>query len=296
MSRRLCACVGSALAVVGLVGCGDLRPDQNAHAHGSADWEQIAQEHIEYLAQVDGQLIEFDVPKDIAPPIYNEYRFALGDTMKIGMYGFPSYWRNNIIVTADGTISYLDQTGIPAAGLSVAELREEIAKRMVSLVKYPVVMIKPDEVAGHRYVLLGKIIDKGSFPIDQPLRILDVMARARGIETGLQGGSTVEVANFDQSFLVRENEFVPIDFQSMLQEGDLRYNIYVHPGDIFYFPSTVNTEIYIMGKVSEPGSHPYNNGMTLTAALASREGFDDDAFLMKFLSYVATLPDQKSTS
>ena len=69
---------------------------------------------------------------------------------------------------------------------------------------------------------------------------------------------------------MRDGQRIPIDFQALIQEGDLRYNIHVHPGDFIYFPSTLASEIYVLGNVRSPGAQAYAGSMTLGSALARR--------------------------
>ena len=182
--------------------------------------------------------------------------------MDLSVYGHGELDRGGgVRVAADGTFAWLGYPAIQAAGRSVAELRADLEARLErDLLRRPVVMIQPDTVVGHRYHVMGKVIDKGSYPLDRPLRLLDAIARCRGIEVGLQDGSTVEIADYDHSLLIRRGTVVPIDFQALLQDGDVRYNIHIHPGDFAVLPK----------RDDQPRLHLGRRGRSWNASLYQR--------------------------
>ena len=83
---------------------------------------------------------------------------------------------------------------MPAVGRTLAELRQAITEDAAQWYKHLVVTVAVTKVHGHHYLLLGKMVDKGRYPLDRSWRLLDVLARARGIEAGLLDGNTVEIS------------------------------------------------------------------------------------------------------
>ena len=275
-ARRAAAPVlGAAFALAvaaGLAGCGpNLPPGTREWTGNEPGWTGNSATDAAPVAP----------PADVIPDIFTTYRFAPGDQVTIRLYGFPDQTRSGITIDADGNVAYLTARAVPAAGHSVAELRKSLDEALAQDYDHPLVSVEPTLVVGHRYYLLGKVVDKGGYPLDQPLRILDAIARARGIETGLQNGSTVEIADFDHSFLVRGGQHLPVDFKALIQDGDLRWNIHVCPGDVFYFPSTVSSEVYVYGAVVDQGSQAYSTGLTLVALLTGRQGLLERAYRHK---------------
>ena len=85
-------------------------------------------------------------------------------------------------------------------------------------------------------------MDRGAYYLDRPLTIIEAVARARGIATGLYQQNTVELADMPRAFITRNGKRLPVDFQKLFHEGDLNQNILVEPGDYLYFPSgTINS-------------------------------------------------------
>jgi protein involved in polysaccharide export with SLBB domain len=98
-----------------------------------------------------------------------------------------------------------------------ARFDEELAKYR----RAPRTMITPVSFRSKKYVMLGKVAPKGVFVLDRPLTIIEAVARAHGLETGLFESTTVEVADLSRSFLVRQGQRVKVDFERLFQSGDL---------------------------------------------------------------------------
>jgi protein involved in polysaccharide export with SLBB domain len=230
------------------------------------------------LADGQGGDVKLDPPEDAAPAILDEYRFAPGDRLDLRLFGHDEYDQPDSIVDPDGMLAFNLARGIPAAGKTVAELRAEIERRMSEYVRSPKAIVQPKTVVGHRFYVLGTVASEGSYPIDRPVRVLEAIAGAGGIETGLQNNATVEIANFDRSVLVRGGKYLPIDFRALIQEGDLRYNVLMWPGDLLIFPSTVSGEIYILGAVRSQGPQPFAPDLTLVGVITRRGGLLERAY------------------
>ena len=211
--------------------------------------------------------------QDAPAAIHGLYTLAPGDAIDLAVYGRPELARSGVRVAADGTVSALGLTDVPASGLSLDLLRDDLQRRLAPMLRHPLIEIRPAELTAHRYVILGKVVDRGSFPLDRPVTILEAVARARGLETGLQGGSTVEIADLDHSLLLRDGEALAIDFHALLIDGDLRWNLHLHPGDVLIFPSAMANQVNVLGAVVNPGQQAYADGLTLVPLLARRGGF-----------------------
>jgi protein involved in polysaccharide export with SLBB domain len=80
------------------------------------------------------------------------------------------------------------------------------------------------------------------------------------------------LADLRHSFVMRQGQFLPVDFSRLLREGDTSQNIYLQPDDFVYVPSASAQQVYVMGAVRSPRSVPYTDGMTLVSAMASATG------------------------
>jgi protein involved in polysaccharide export with SLBB domain len=211
------------------------------------------------------------------------YTLGPGDILNFGLYGRPDLTREQIFVQPDGTISYLQAQNVKAAGLSIDELRAAIEAKLGEFYKRPRVMVSPVELRSKKYYIMGKVVDNGAFNMDRPTTILEAVARSRGIETGLFEQNTVELADLERSFLIRNGQRMKVDFQKLFFEGDMTQNLELEPGDYLYFPSANTNEIYVLGEVVQPGVQGITPNLTVLGAISRREGFTKAAYRERVL-------------
>ncbi|MEZ5413301.1 MAG: polysaccharide biosynthesis/export family protein [Opitutaceae bacterium] len=211
------------------------------------------------------------------------YVLGAGDILNFAVYGRPELNRDEVFVQPDGTISYLHAQGIKAAGLTIDELRAEMNAVFRRYYRNAEVMIFPRELRSKRYFILGKVIDNGAYPMDHPITILEAVARARGIETGLFEQNTVELADLPRAFLLRENRRMPVDFEALFFKGDLSQNLELEPGDFLYFPSANTNEVYVLGEVGLPGILGFTANSSVISSITQRGGFTDRSYRQRVL-------------
>ncbi|MEO6036506.1 MAG: polysaccharide biosynthesis/export family protein, partial [Verrucomicrobiota bacterium] len=201
-----------------------------------------------------------------------------GDVLTLGFYGETNLTKTDVVIRSDGRISYLQAHDILATGLTVDELRDKFNQELAKYFRSPRVLISPVAFNSKKYYVLGKVISKGAFTLDRPMTIVEAVARAQGLETGVLNRNSVDLADLDKSFLIRDGKRVPIDFGKLFQQGDLSQNIPIEPNDYLYFPSATLKEVYVVGEVTRPGVVAYNPDTSILSALSDRGGFTRRAY------------------
>lgn len=208
----------------------------------------------------------------------DRYTLGPGDILDFSLYGQPELDRGQIFIRPDGRVGYLQAHGITAAGLTIDELRAVLEKELAAYHRHPRVIITPVELRSKRYVILGKVVDKGVFSLDYPITLIEAVARARGVETGLFEGNTVELADLPRSFVVRNNQRLPLDMEKLFFEGDLSQNVQIEPGDFIFFSSAISNDISVLGEVGQPGILGFTPRLTALGAIAVRGSFSKAAY------------------
>ena len=206
-----------------------------------------------------------------------------GDTLNFALFDAPELARNEVVVGPDGRVSYLQAQDIVAAGLTIDELRAKFDTELVKYYRNPRTIITPAAYRSKKYFVLGAVVNKGVFPLDRPTTVIEAIARAGGLETGVFERNTVELADLQRSFLVRSGQRVPVDFERLFQRGDLAQNVGLEPDDYLYFASANANEIYVVGEVVSPGVMAFAPKATVISAIATRGGFSDKAFKSRVL-------------
>lgn len=200
------------------------------------------------------------------------------DVVNFSLYGRPELARAHVRIGPDGCVNYLQAQGVRATGLTIDQLRERVSAELGKFYRQPVVMVTPAEFHSKKVYLLGKVINKGVYELDRPLTILEAVAEAGGLETGLYQLNTVELADLPRSFLIRNQKRMPVDFERLFRDGDLSQNILLEPDDYLYFPSAGNNEIYVLGAVVNPGFQGMAGDTSVISAITLAGGFTKRAY------------------
>ena len=210
-----------------------------------------------------------------------QQKFTLGpgDVLNFGLFGQPEQARTEVPVGPDGRVSYLQATDIVATGLTVDELRAKIEEELGKYYRSPRVLITPVAYNSKKYYVLGKVMNRGVFPLDRPVTIVEAVARAKGLETGiLDNQNSVDLVDLQHSFLMRDGKRLPVDLERLFQQGDLSQNIGLQPDDYLYFAPGALKEVYVLGEIRLPGPLTWTENTTVIRAIAGRGGFTERAY------------------
>jgi polysaccharide export outer membrane protein len=164
-----------------------------------------------------------------------EYRVAPPDQLSITVRPAPEIQRE-LTVRPDGNIS-MDLIGdLRVQGKTVAEIRDDVEKRMKEFVVQPDVTVTLISSNSRRVHVLGEVNAPGAYPINGEMRVVDAISGA--------GGPT-RLAS-DAIRLVRPGEeggVYGVDFDGITQLADAGTNYVLQPGDVIYVPPTVSARI-----------------------------------------------------
>lgn len=207
-----------------------------------------------------------------------EYRIAAGDTLDIMVFGHPDM-RKEIPVRPDGKISYRLVGDVAAEGLTPEGLRDQLEADLQQYMRYPQVDVIVKKAREARFTILGKVVRPGLYPIEGHTTLLDAVAMGQGMSSGQYEGSTIELADLKNAFLMRRGKVVPVNFELAIRGGDPYQNITVEDGDYIYIPSALEQEVYVLGEVYDPRAFGFRGRVTLLQAVAEAGGFRSTARL-----------------
>jgi protein involved in polysaccharide export with SLBB domain/capsular polysaccharide biosynthesis protein len=205
-----------------------------------------------------------------------------GDVLNFNLFGQADLGRTEVVIGPDGGVSYL-QASVNASGLTIDELRVRVDEGLGKYYRSPRTVITPVTWRSKKYYVLGKVVNKGVYTLDRPITILEAVARAQGLETGLLDQNSVDLADLQRSFLMRRGQKAPVNFEKLFYQGDLSQNIPIEPDDYLYFAAGNLKEVYVVGEVNQPGPVLHTPSTTLVGAIAGRSGFTDRAYKSKVL-------------
>jgi protein involved in polysaccharide export with SLBB domain len=206
-----------------------------------------------------------------------------GDLLNLSLFEMPDTAQLEVPIGPDGRITVLQARDVMAAGLTIDELRSRLDEALSKYYQTPRTIVTPAAFHSKKYLVLGAVVNKGVYTFDRPVTVIEALARAGGLETGLYDQKTVELADLQRSFLVRNGQRVTVDFERLFQQGDLSQNVPLEPGDYLYFASGDANQVYVLGEVGLPGIVTFAPKTTVISAIAARGGFTPRAFKSRVL-------------
>lgn len=207
-----------------------------------------------------------------------DYRLIPGDVIEISVAGHEDM-KKELPVRPDGRISYLFVGDVQAGGRTVPELRSDLESSLRTYMRHPQVAVVVRKAREAQFTILGKVIRPGVYPINGPTTIVAAVALAQGLSSGQYEGSTIEIADLTNSYLVRRNRVMPVDFERLIRRGDTTQDVLLEDGDYIYVPSSLAQEIFVLGEVNKPRSYGIQGRATLMKAIAESGGFKSSARL-----------------
>ncbi len=218
--------------------------------------------------------------EDFLPYQEIDYKIAVGDVMEIMVFGHQDTFVEAVPIAPDGYLYYMFCDPIEAVGRSVEEVRAEITTLVEPYFSNPEIAIILKHRVQSSYLILGKVRTPGEYSLEAATSLRQAIAEAGGLSRGFYRGFSVNIAALANSFIVRDEVRLNVDFKTLLENpADNNNDIYLRPGDYVYIASSLAEEVFILGAVEESKAAYYSEGLTLTGLLAGGTEFDSGGYL-----------------
>lgn len=225
-------------------------------------------------------------------PSEDFYTLGPGDVVELEILGYGET-RTTTFVGPDGKLYFHFLPGLDVWGMTLADTKVELEKQLRRYYQAPEVTIMLRQVSSKRVWILGRVNMSGVYPLSSPKTLLEGIAEAGGLFTSRFSGTTEELADLNHSFIMRDGEALPVNFKKLLREGDMSQNIYLKPGDFIYFPSSLSSEVYVMGAVRRPRAVGAQDTVTVISVLAAAQGPLPNAYTQGALIVRGSLAEPK---
>ncbi|MDD7987217.1 polysaccharide biosynthesis/export family protein [Lentisphaera marina] len=205
-----------------------------------------------------------------------EYKLGNGDIIKISIYGTIQEERT-LIIDSRGYISYLLTGPVKASEKTIVELREEIQNIIRTKRKHTIVSVVPISFNSQSYTIGGQIKFPGKKVLNGKVTILEAIANSGGFKSGEFRNSTVDLADLEHAFLMRDGKQLKVDFTALVLKGETKYDLRLNNGDYLHIPSALSKKVYTLGQVNYPRQIMYLNSLTLIQAITESRGIKEYA-------------------
>jgi polysaccharide export outer membrane protein len=226
----------------------------------------VVAEKADRFSYVDkAALAEFEA--DVEPV----YRLGEGDHVTVQVWNRPELSGKHV-VGPDGQVTIPLVGPMKIAAMTREEAAGGIKGKLGRYYTQPIVNLGVDQYQGNRVTVLGRVLTPGILQFDTPPVLLDVLARAGSLPVLDKQATLTRCAIFRG-----REKIIWVDLKSLLNRGDLAYNIRLKPNDLVYVPDSSDTMVYVMGSVVRPGAYRLTPDMSFLDALAQAGGPNDDA-------------------
>lgn len=203
-------------------------------------------------------------------PIINQNNpFVLGpeDLLTISVWGNDEL-TTEMPVRPDGFISYPLIGDVKALGLTPAQLKDEITKRLRKFITDASVTVVVKTINSINISVAGEVVEPGTYKVNRPITLMHLFSLVKGF---------TEKADLRKSYLLRSGQKLNINFYALVKEDDFTQNIWLKPNDLVFIHDNFGNRINVMGEVVKPQVVTYQEGMTIMDAVLLAEGLTDIA-------------------
>lgn len=197
-----------------------------------------------------------------SPPAPQDKDYVIGpeDILDIQVWGNRDL--NQIVfVRPDGRTSLPLVGEIGVSGKTVQQLQDHLTNVYEKTVKGAVVTVIVKEIRSRPVYFVGGFGKPGVMQLTRELSLLQAISVVGGV---------VPNADAEKGFVLRGDKRIPIDFNRLVQRGDLSQNPKLEPGDSVVVP--LADAVYVSGEVKLPGAVKYAGDLTILKALTQVGG------------------------
>jgi polysaccharide export outer membrane protein len=164
-----------------------------------------------------------------------DYQIGPGDSLYVFV------WRNpelsiTVPVRPDGRFSMPLVEDMVAIGRTPKELADDIKQRLATYIKDPAVTVMPTSFIGpfdQQVRVVGEAVTPRALPYRANMTVLDAMIQVGGITKYAAGNRATLIRH-----LGRIQDSYSLRLDSLLNYGEIRYNVPLMPGDILIIPQS----------------------------------------------------------
>ena len=215
----------------------------------------------------------------------SEYVLGSGDQIVLHVVDLDEVSDKPIRIDPNGYIDLPLAGRIKASGLSIEQLKTEMAKDLSKYIQSPRITINLTDDQNQPVSVIGAVNSPGVHQLQGPKRLIEVISLAGGLRPDA-GSKVVITRQMRWGVLALPNAKVEatgefstaeLSLDSLLTAKNPAENIAVKPNDVVAVPKA--DVVYVVGDVKRAGGFPLSSheAISLLQALSLAEGLDHDA-------------------
>jgi polysaccharide biosynthesis/export protein len=166
-----------------------------------------------------------------------------------------------VFVRPDGRTSLPLVGEIMVAGKTVQELQDHLAKVYDKTSPNAVVTVMVKEIKSRPVYFVGGFGRPGPMQLTRELSLMQAISIVGGVVPG---------GDAEKGYVLRGDKRIAVDFNKLLQKGDLTQNTQLESGDTVVVP--IADMVFVQGEVRAPSPIKYTNDLTVLKAITQAGG------------------------
>ena len=158
------------------------------------------------------------------------YHIGPGDVIEISVWKDPELSRN-LVVPPDGIISFPLIGSIDVIPMTVPELRKIVTQKLSEFIPDATVTVMLMQINSLKAFVIGKVNEPGEFPIDLETNVMQILAKAGGLNPFASRGNIKILRQKDNKIIE-----IPFDYGEVEKGKNLQQNIILKTGDVVVVP------------------------------------------------------------
>jgi polysaccharide export outer membrane protein len=168
---------------------------------------------------------------------------------------------HTVFVRPDGRTSLPLVGEIMVAGKTVQELQDHLAKVYEKASQNAIVTVIVREIKSRAVYFVGGFGRPGPMQLTREMTLMQAISVVGGV---------VPAGDAENGYVLRGDKRIAVDFNKLLQKGDLSQNTRLEPGDTVVVP--IADLVYVQGEVRAPSPLKYTTDLTLLKAITQAGG------------------------
>lgn len=175
-------------------------------------------------------------------PVGPSYVIAPGDEVRLNVWGYNEL-RANLVVDRDGTLTLPQAGPVQAAGLTFAELQQEVKAAYGTILNDFELNISMGKLHTITVYVTGSAARPGAYAVSSMATLVDVLSQA--------GGPSIAGSMRNIEIKRGHKKIATFDVYSLLLRGDRKGDVRLAEGDVIFIP-TVGPLVSVAGNVKRP--------------------------------------------
>jgi polysaccharide biosynthesis/export protein len=171
------------------------------------------------------------VDRKPAAALVEDYVIGVDDVLAISVWKEPDLSRT-LPVRPDGKITLPLLGDVSAAGKTAGQLQRELHDNLASFMAVPEVAVIVQEVKSRKFNIVGQVAKPGSYPLSEPMTVLDAIAAAGGLGIYAKSNAIYVLRMRPDGSSVQ----LPFRYKQVLKGTNLSQNVTLQPRDTVVVP------------------------------------------------------------